>query len=230
MHDFFRDELAALNVDKIVGSWDNHTKNYNLSIQKTSGSPDYKTLCFDEGVLGWTSFLSYKPSYAFSLNNLFYTFNTGQMYQHYLGSYGKFYGITYGSDVTIVLNSDPSVVKVFETINYEGASGWELESMIGSSGDVTLPIGVYQPQTSLAGLEGALFSNNFKRKENKYFANLINNSPATQGEILFGASMTGIKGFFSTVKLKVSGATQFNTSAIKKELFSVASNIVESSY
>ena len=230
MHDFFRDELAALNVDKIVGSWDNHTKNYNLSIQKTSGSPDYKTLCFDEGVLGWTSFLSYKPSYAFSLNNLFYTFNTGQMYQHYLGSYGKFYGITYGSDVTIVLNSDPSVVKVFETINYEGASGWELESMIGSSGDVTLPIGVYQPQTSLAGLEGALFSNNFKRKNDKYFANLINNSPATQGEILFGASMTGIKGFFSTVKLKVSGATQFNTSAIKKELFSVASNIVESSY
>ena len=48
------------------------------------------------------------------------------------------------SDVTIVLNSDPSVVKVFETINYEGASGWELESMIGSSGDTaTLPIGVY---------------------------------------------------------------------------------------
>ena len=61
MHDFFRDELAALNVDKVVGTWDNHTKNYNLSIQKTSGSPDYKTLSFDEGVLGWTSFLSYNP-------------------------------------------------------------------------------------------------------------------------------------------------------------------------
>ena len=102
--------------------------------------------------------------------------------------------------------------------------------MIGSSGDVTLPIGVYQPQTSLAGLEGALFSNNFKRKENKYFANLINNSSATQGEILFGASMTGIKGFFSTVKLKISATTQFSTSSIKKELFSVASNVVESSY
>jgi hypothetical protein len=123
MHDFFRDELAALNVNKIVGTWDNHTKNYNLSIQKSSGSPDYKTLSFDEGVLGWTSFLSYKPSYAFSLNNLFYTFNNGQMYQHYLGNYAKFYGVTYGSDVTIVLNSDPSVVKVFETINYEGVSG-----------------------------------------------------------------------------------------------------------
>jgi len=42
--------------------------------------------------------------------------------------------------------------------------------------------------------------------------------------------MTGIKGFFSTVKLKISATTQFSTSAIKKELFSVASTVVESSY
>tara|TARA_R100000935_G_scaffold44281_1_gene67155 strand:- start:712 stop:1395 length:684 start_codon:yes stop_codon:yes gene_type:complete len=227
MHDFFRDELASLSVDKVIGSWDNHTKNYLLSIQTPSS---YKTVSFDESVLGWTTFSSLKPTYGFSLNNLFYTFNTGQMYQHYLGSYAKFYGITYGSDVTLVLNSDPSVVKVFETINYEGGIGWELESMVGSSGDVTLPIGVYQPQTSLAGLEGALFSNNFKRKNDKYFANLINNSGATAGEIVFGNSMTGIKGFFATVKMKISSVTQFNTSAIKKELFSVASNVVESSY
>ena len=230
MHDFFRDELSSLNVDKVIGSWDNHTKSYILSIQKTSGTPDYKTVSFDESVLGWTTFSSFKPTYGFSLNNLYYTFNTGKMYQHYLGTYGKFYDITYGSDVTIVLNSDPSVVKVFETINYEGGTGWELKSMVASSGDVTLPIGVYQPQTSLAGLEGALFSNNFKRKNDKYFANLINNSGANAGEIIFGNSMTGIKGFFATVEMSISAATQFNTSAIKKELFSVASTVVESSY
>ena len=227
MHDFFRDELASLSVNKVVGSWDNHTKNYILSIQTSS---DYKTLSFDESVLGWTTFSSFKPTYGFSLNNLFYTFNAGKMYQHYLGLYARFYGITHGSNVTVVLNSDPSVVKVFETINYEGGTGWELESMVGSSGDVTLPIGVYQPQTSLAGLEGALFSNNFKRKNDKYFANVINNSSASAGEIIFGNSMTGIKGFFATVKMSISPITQFNTSAIKKELFSVASTVVESSY
>jgi len=228
MHDFFRDELGALNVDKLIGSWDNRTKNYILSIQKTDTS--FETLSFDEDVLGWTTFLSFKPSQAFSLNNLYYTFNTGKLYQHYLGGYGQFYGITYASDVTIVLNSQPSVVKVFETINYEGSNYWELKSMVGSSGDVTLPIGVYQPQTSLAGLEGALFSNNFKRKNDKYFANLINNSGANAGEIIFGNSMTGIKGFFATVEMSISAATQLNTSAIKKELFSVASTVVESSY
>ena len=228
MHDFFRDQLGNISVNKIVGSWNNHTKNYIISIQNSDTS--FKTLSFDEDVLGWTTFLSFKPTYGFSLNNLFYTFNSGKMYQHYLGGYAQFYGITYASDVTIVLNSQPSVVKVFETINYEGSNYWELKSMLGSSGDVTLPVGAYQPQTSLAGLEGDLFSNNFKKKESKYFANLINNSPSTAGEIVFGSSMTGIKGFFATVKMEIPVLTQFNTSSIKKELFSVASNVVESSY
>jgi len=199
MHDYFRDQLSAVGDLKLIGSWDNHAKNYILSIQ---GS-EYETLVFDEGVKGWTSFLSFKPTRAFSLNNLYYTFNSGKLYQHYLGTYANFYGTTYQSDVTVVLNSQPSVVKVFQTINYEGGPGWELDSFIGSSSDSSLPIGVYQPQTTLVGLEGALFSNNFKKKENKFFANLINGSDPAQGEIIFGNSVSGVKGFFSTVKLNV---------------------------
>ena len=233
MHDFFRDELA--DATKVVGGWNSHTKDYVLSLQTNS---DYKTATFDEGVLGWTSFSSYKPSHIFSLSNVFYTFNQdvdinnnlGRLYQHYLGPYAKFYGVTYGSDVTIVLNSQPSVVKNFKTINYEGGPGWELESMIASSTDQTLPIGKYVFQENLASLENQIWSNTFKKKEDKYFANLINNSPATNGEILYGADMSGIKGFYSTVKMSISSITQFDTSAIKKELFSVSSDVVESSY
>jgi hypothetical protein len=233
MHDFFRDELA--DATKVVGGWNSHTKDYVLSLQTNS---DYKTATFDEGVLGWTSFSSYKPSHIFSLSNVFYTFNQdadingnlGRLYQHYLGPYAKFYGVTYGSDVTIVLNSNPSVVKNFKTINYEGGPGWELESMIASSTDQTLPIGKYVFQENLASLENQIWSNTFKKKEDKYFANLINNSPATSGEILYGADMSGIKGFYSTVKMSISPITQFDTSAIKKELFSVSSDTVESSY
>ena len=225
MHDFFRDELA--NATKIVGGWNSHSKDYILSIQNDS---DYNTITFDEGVLGWTSFSTYKPNYSFSLSNVFYTFNSGKLYQHYLGPYARFYGVTYPSDVTIVLNSNPSVVKNFKTINYEGGAGWELESMIASSSDQTLPIGKYVFQENLASLENQIWSNTFKKKEDKYFANLINNSPAVNGEILYGADMSGIKGFYSTVKMSISAITQFDTSAIKKELFSVSSDVVESSY
>ena len=222
MHDFFRDELA--DATKIVGGWNSHTKDYVVSIQTES---DYDTVTFDEGVLGWTSFSSYKPDYLFSLSNVFYTFKDGKLFQHYLGNYGRFYGTTYNSDVTIVLNSNPSVVKNFKTINYEGGLGWELESMIASSSDQTLPIGKYVFQNNLADLETQIWSNNFKKKEDKYFSNLINDSPATNGEILYGADMSGIKGFYSTVKMKLNNSSYPTT---KKELFSVSSDTIESSY
>ncbi len=229
MHDFFRDELAE-SVQQVRAGWDAHNKNYVLSIQKTNGT--YKTLTFDESVLGWTSFFDYKPDFVTSLKNNFYslkiTTNSGQgVWLHNTGNYGKFYEIAYDSDVTVILNKEPSLVKNFKTINYEGSDGWQLESMVASSGDVSVPIGKYTLQTNLSALESDLFSNNFKRKEKKFFANLINNSPATEGEILWGPSSTGLKGFFTEAKIKLINQDYPTT---KKELFAVSSDIVESSY
>ena len=241
MHDFFRDNLAE--ATNIVGGWDAHNKTYVLSLQGANVAPipgtdplqyeGYKTVTFDESVLGWTSFFSYKPTYVTSLITSFYSFYDGKVWLHNSGQYGKFYNDSaVDSTVTVVLNSTPSVVKNFKTLNYEGAAGWELQSMIASSGDITLPIANFTPPNAtnlntLSALEDNIFANNFKRKENKFFANLINNSGATAGEIIFGADSTGIKGFFSTVKMKVINA---NFLTIKKELFSVSSDVVESSY
>ena len=119
------------------------------------------------------------------------------------------------------------MVKNFKTINYEGVDGWQLQSMIASSSDIASPVGKFTLQTSLSSLESDMFVNNFKRKENKFFANLINVSPATGGEVLWGATSSGIKGFWSTVKFKLVNADYPTT---KKELFAVSSDIVESSY
>ena len=229
MHDFFRDELTE-SVQQIRAGWDAHNKNYVLSIQKTDDS--YETLTFDESVLGWTSFFDYKPDFITSLKNNFYslkiTTNNGQgVWLHNTGSYGKFYETAYDSNVTVILNKEPSLVKNFKTINYEGSDGWQLESMTASSGDISVPIGKYTLQTSLSSLESDLFSNNFKRKEKKFFANLINNSPASEGEILWGPSSTGLKGFFTEAKIKLVNNDYPTT---KKELFAVSSDIVESSY
>ncbi len=229
MHDFFRDELAE-SIQQIRAGWDAHNKNYVLSIQKTNGT--YETLTFDESVLGWTSFFDYKPDFVTSLKNNFYslkvTTNNGEgVWLHNTGNYGKFYETAYDSNVTVILNKEPSLVKNFKTINYEGSDGWQLESMVASSGDVSVPIGKYTLQTNLNALESDLFSNNFKRKEKKFFANLINNSPATEGEILWGPSSTGLKGFFTEAKIKLVNQDYPTT---KKELFAVSSDIVESSY
>jgi len=227
MHDFFRDQLTQDGITRIVGGWDNHTKNYILSIQTAS---DYKTTSFDEGVQGWTSFFSFKPSFMFSLTSTFFSTNAGKLYSHYGSSaYGRFYDAPnniFPSDVTVVLNSSPSTVKVFKTVNYEGNNDWTVSSIVASSGDIALvPISKYSLPSNLTDLESEMFSNKFKRKENKYFANIINNSPATKGEILWGPSVTGIKGFFSTFKFNLD-----NSINQKRELFAVSSDTVESSY
>jgi len=231
MHDFFRDNLTSTAVTKIVGGWDMHTKNYILSIQTASG---YNTLSFDESVQGWTSLLTYKPSWIFSLSSTFFTTNTGKLYEHYgAANYCEFYGIVSDSTVTVVLNAQPSTVKVFQTINYEGSGDWTVNSLTASSGDIgQVPISKYILPTSLTDFSNELFTNSFKRKENKYFANILNNSSATSGEVIFGNNMTGIKGFFSTVKFSLSNAANnaLEQSLQRKELFAVSSETVESSY
>jgi hypothetical protein len=67
----------------------------------------------------------------------------------------------------------------------------------------------------------------FARMENKYKAVIPNNSTVAPGEILWGTSMTGIKGYFTTVTMSTDNVTDIGG---MKELFAVSSEYVESSY
>ncbi len=60
----------------------------------------------------------------------------------------------------------------------------------------------------------------FNRKENKYVSNLINNSSATTGEVIWGNSISGIKGFYATVTLSTDSITDVGG---EKSLFAVES-------
>ena len=218
---------------KLVGNIANNPQWY-IADRSIPDPSTYKTIAFDESVLGWTSFYSFSPVLYTVLNSSFYTsFNGGLWLQHSLGvqlHYSNFYGTSYDSNVTLVLNSSPSVVKNFKTINYEGGNGWALESMTTSSGDAALPIAKYVATNNYAALENNMFSNNFKRKENKYFANILQDQTnlvnPQDGEILWGYEVSGLKGFYSTVKIRTNNSIETG----RKELFSVSSTIVESSY
>ena len=65
------------------------------------------------------------------------------------------------------------------------------------------------------------YYNGFNLKENKYVANLINNTQPSFGEINFGENITGIKGFYATVKMSTDLTTALGG---EKSLFSVESN------
>ena len=110
-------------------------------------------------------------------------------------------------------------------MNYEGSGGWALSELFSNS-DAAIPILKSSDAFTLAEIESQLFTNNFKRKENKYFGTIINNTPATYGEVIYGNSMNGIKGFYSTVKMVFVNPSTPQAA----ELYSVSSNYVMSSY
>jgi hypothetical protein len=230
MTDFFRDKLSIAKVGGIKGGWDAHNKQYVLSISEVSGTSVnvYNTLSFDENVNGWTSLFDYKPNQIISLNNDYITTTSGKIYKHYTlapntNARATFYGVTYNSNVTFVFNGNPSMVKNFQTINYEGDSGWRMLSF-NTSTDTALPITQSIFATTLEELQNSLLINRFKVKENKYFADIVNATSAQSGEVVWGSSSSGIKGFFGEVKMQID-----NASNGKKELFAVSTGFVQSS-
>jgi hypothetical protein len=132
------------------------------------------------------------------------------------------------------------MMKNFNTIAYEGGNGWQVESMVSdlegknqldassqwtSKQDAINPVKSYEEGKYTDG--GVTYRSGFNRKENRYVANIINNSERRIGEVVFGNEMSGIKGYFVTVKMSTDNSTDVGGA---KELFAVSSNFVMSSY
>ena len=230
--------------DKIEGGFDNHKDNYIISLQTRSGSKlldetsdYYSTLAFDESVQGWTTFYTYRPDMIFSMKNNMFTTKYGSLYKHYDidQDANNFYNVSYPSNVTFIFNANPSLSKNFKTIAYEGSDGWQVDSFVSDvTGDIlsiesdeirdtTNPVLSYGE--GLYTENGIPYRIGFNRKDNKYVANLINNSPASPGEVNFGKSITGIKGFFSIVTMSTDTTTNFGGT---KELFAVSTEFAVS--
>ena len=246
---------------KVLGAYDAYTSSYTMSLQtstRTASTADdtFETLSFDETILGWTSRFTYKPDEMGSLKNNFFTFIDHDLYQHYFQDASnsnrcKFYGATVPADcfVQFILNPNPTIVKNFNTIAYEGSNGWEVESYVSDLegfdfNSTQVPtFNQYQDQTSgvksyiegqydsagnvgLAATVQPIQRAGFSRKENHYVANLINNSSTRPGQVIGGIKMSGVKGYLMVVKMKVDTSTQVGGA---KELFSASSGYVVSS-
>ena len=255
MVDYFRDNLGSLTVagveGKILGGYDIYNKQYVVSTQEPNNNTidsGYDTLAFDETVKGWTSFFSYKPDQMFSLGSKFYSLNSGKLYQHYSqsGIRNVFYGQTQTpTSITFVFNPSVAASKNFKTVSYEGSNGWQVSSFVSdtvgrnlnfsnnnwaNSEDTTAQVYSYTQGAYVQN--GVQYYAGFNRKENLYVANLINNSPATNGEVgniqinAGGVSynaMSGIKGFYATVTISTDSVTNLGG---EKELFAVSTDYV----
>ena len=122
------------------------------------GVPE-QTISYNEEVKGWVSFKSFIPDNALSLSSAYFTLQDGKLWQHDTNEIrNNFYGLQHNSSITTIINEEPSVVKTFNTVSYEGSENWGL-SYINTDLD-----------------QGSV--NEFVKKENKWF-NYIKGTPGS---------------------------------------------------
>jgi len=130
MKDYFNDNMQDLS--DIMGTYDDKKNEYNITLGKKNHRSQVRstktTLSFNEKTKGWVSFKSFGPEAGTSLNNEYYTWDKGLLWQHHRETdkagnaltTNNFYGNQYYSDVTLIFNDQPGSVKSFNLLNYEG--------------------------------------------------------------------------------------------------------------
>ena len=136
------------------------------------------TVSYSEDVKGWTSFKSFIPESGVNISKEYYTFKDGGLYKHHDESSDRntFYnGEFTESSITAVLNTEPSVVKIYNTLNYEGSQSrvyeYDTDSATGLSNVNTYNLedkeGWYVEHITTDKQDGSI--KEFIEKEGKWF-------------------------------------------------------------
>jgi hypothetical protein len=207
MSDFFADNLRSSN--KIIGSYDEDKSLYNITLnniaddwkEQLSQDKDYNltaecetpssatnlitktTISFKEEVDGWTSRKSFIPENGISLNNIYYTFKSGKIWQNNASAiYNNFYDEQYNSSFNVLINELPQIVKGYSALNYTGTQSRELEYLYNNKWYSIAEVNANQivPSSVQVKKEGWLVNyirtnlesgevKEFENKEGKYF-------------------------------------------------------------
>lgn len=97
-----------------------------------------RTLAFNERTNAWSSFYSFSPEFMCTDGINIVSWSLGAFYTHNTNSLqANFYGTQYQPELWVVLNDNPSNVKVLEAISEEGLLPWEVYSIASLSGQAS---------------------------------------------------------------------------------------------
>jgi hypothetical protein len=152
----------------------------NITMQQVLGTLN-TTVSFSEDVRGWVSFKSFIPESSISMSKKYYTMKNGGLYEHHVDSVDRntFYGTYTPSTVTALLNANPSLVKIFNTLNYEGSQSKIDQYATGTANDGSV-LSDAQPYNLQSNIDGWYVDyiitdkqsgtlNEFIEKEGKWF-------------------------------------------------------------
>jgi len=213
-------------------------------------SKTFKTIAY-EGSSGWevSSFVSDPTGSNRTSSNTFTTSNdsTFRVRSYDEGEYAiintQATGLAASTNTTVLLNTSTINGQILAGADVSGLGvipGTQVVSYVTTSGLLTvnqnlnialgaiLSFSSGVPQSQYLAVFGTTnpaeqkYYAGFNRKENKYVANLFNNTQAMPDEVHFGEQISGIKGFYATVKLSTDTTTDFGG---EKSLF-----VAESEY
>ena len=222
MRDWFKDNLKRANF--IVGSYDDEKQEYNIALKNSIDHvPTWTSLAqyvapqnsissgqgvvatYDERVKGWVSFKSFGwMESGVSCDNKYYTFKDGIIFKHHDegNGYNTFYGEPFKSQVNVLLNDEPSIIKSFKTIGYEGSQA-KIPNHVDGSGEyddftpIHLRRGWYSNSMMTNMDEGSAIY--FTEKESKWFSR-IKGASEDQNPDMSSFSNQGI-GFLGTITI-----------------------------
>lgn len=111
-----------------------------------------ETISYSPTANGWSSRWSFEPDWMVGMNNKLYTWKNGSLYEHYSNeTRNEFYGVTYPSTITSILNEFPQDRKMYKTLAIDSDHVW--------SAQVSTEFG-----------SGAISTDEFQLKEGVWFA------------------------------------------------------------
>lgn len=144
-----------------------------------------RTEAYYEGVQGWPSQYSFIPDGMISLNNRFFSFRNGKIWEHNIAPDGtnntpdrcEFYDDTFDSTgltnsnsrpafVEFIFNESPDVIKSFKTLSYEGLGEWDADISTDQESTLSSNTGIFEEWTTA----GTVDNLDWIKKEGKLHA------------------------------------------------------------
>ena len=122
MRDYFSDNLKGDTYNILPGGYDEDKDLYNITLKNNNNSTSGLTISYAENVGGWTSRKTFIPQSSLSINGTYYSMYIGNLWRHNDSSayYNTFYDVFVNASVKFIFNDQPSSIKNFKTLNYEG--------------------------------------------------------------------------------------------------------------
>jgi hypothetical protein len=127
----------------------------------------------------WSSKYSFRPTSYVNINNELYSFfdtASGIMWRHNVNqTRNNFYGTQYNSELEVVSNNNPSMVKVFEALGVEGNGSW---SGVLTTSDQSTTIG----------------TTDFYEREGHRYAMIFRDTLASTGHKIYLGKVSSVSG------------------------------------